>query len=131
MMLRLWSFFFNDPAPTEIYTLSLHDALPISRGHAARPAGGELRVRVPVPRRLDGIGGRRALQARRGLLHPGTAAARVLLRERRGAHAGGAVFAAADGEDRGGALAPGAGAPALHLGADRSDHRRRRGEPRP
>src|SRR5438876_8894381 len=25
-------FFFNDTAPTEIYTLSLHDALPISRG---------------------------------------------------------------------------------------------------
>src|SRR5712692_11377145 len=25
-------FFFNDPAPTEIYTLSLHDALPISQG---------------------------------------------------------------------------------------------------
>src|SRR5690348_18158954 len=24
-------FFFNDPAPTEIYTLSLHDALPILR----------------------------------------------------------------------------------------------------
>src|SRR5581483_4499125 len=24
-------FFFKDPAPTEIYTLSLHDALPISR----------------------------------------------------------------------------------------------------
>src|SRR5947209_11302646 len=23
-------FFFNDPSPTEIYTLSLHDALPIS-----------------------------------------------------------------------------------------------------
>src|SRR6266568_9599179 len=28
-------FFFNDTATTEIYTLSLHDALPISR--AARP----------------------------------------------------------------------------------------------
>src|SRR3712207_9537056 len=29
-------FFFNDTATTEIYTLSLHDALPISlRGHAA------------------------------------------------------------------------------------------------
>src|SRR5262249_61701098 len=27
----LFFFFFNDPAPTEIYTLSLHDALPISR----------------------------------------------------------------------------------------------------
>src|SRR5205814_10531271 len=26
------SFFFNDTAPTEIYTLSLHDALPISWG---------------------------------------------------------------------------------------------------
>src|SRR5260370_36975322 len=27
----LFLFFFNDPATTEIYTLSLHDALPISR----------------------------------------------------------------------------------------------------
>src|SRR2546427_9877095 len=26
-------FFFNDPATTEIYTFSLHDALPISREH--------------------------------------------------------------------------------------------------
>src|SRR5438477_5583841 len=26
-------FFFNDPATTEIYTLSLHDALPISNGN--------------------------------------------------------------------------------------------------
>src|SRR2546426_11917695 len=26
-------FFFNDPATTEIYTLSLHDALPISGVH--------------------------------------------------------------------------------------------------
>src|SRR5438093_13273660 len=36
-------FFFNDTAPTEIYTLSLHDALPICRKssssfHPARPA---------------------------------------------------------------------------------------------
>src|SRR2546427_6632464 len=31
-MVHLWSFFFfNDTATTEIYTLSLHDALPISR----------------------------------------------------------------------------------------------------
>src|SRR5438034_10504755 len=33
----LLSFFFNDPATTEIYTLSLHDALPISS--ARRPPG--------------------------------------------------------------------------------------------
>src|SRR5436190_12129184 len=26
------AFFFNDPATTQIYTLSLHDALPILRG---------------------------------------------------------------------------------------------------
>src|SRR5256885_6126377 len=31
-------FFFNDTATTEIYTLSLHDALPISRADAARAA---------------------------------------------------------------------------------------------
>src|SRR3712207_7863686 len=39
-------FFFNDPATTEIYTLSLHDALPILRVHdhlvgAGRGTGGE------------------------------------------------------------------------------------------
>src|SRR5713101_3561160 len=28
---RFWIFFFNDTATTEIYTLSLHDALPIYR----------------------------------------------------------------------------------------------------
>src|SRR5437763_6842384 len=32
-------FFFNDTATTEIYTLSLHDALPISRRHRPRPCG--------------------------------------------------------------------------------------------
>src|SRR6266540_7085520 len=31
-------FFFNDTATTEIYTLSLHDALPISQGAAAIPS---------------------------------------------------------------------------------------------
>src|SRR6266567_1989530 len=30
LILLLMLFFFNDPATTEIYTLSLHDALPIS-----------------------------------------------------------------------------------------------------
>src|SRR5216683_6378919 len=31
-------FFFNDTATTEIYTLSLHDALPISAPAPARPS---------------------------------------------------------------------------------------------
>src|SRR6266704_3979864 len=34
-LLNLLFFFFNDTATTEIYTLSLHDALPIS-GHGRR-----------------------------------------------------------------------------------------------
>src|SRR5437588_4665628 len=33
-------FFFNDPATTEIYTLSLHDALPISRSRKTREISG-------------------------------------------------------------------------------------------
>src|SRR5437588_11867312 len=31
LLVFFFSFFFNDTATTEIYTLSLHDALPISR----------------------------------------------------------------------------------------------------
>src|SRR6266496_6696157 len=31
-------FFFNDTATTEIYTLSLHDALPISCRHTSTPS---------------------------------------------------------------------------------------------
>src|SRR5256885_6157837 len=37
-------FFFNDPPTTEIYTLSLHDALPISHRRLGRPDTGELRA---------------------------------------------------------------------------------------
>src|SRR2546427_4573493 len=33
MLHSFFFFFFNDTATTEIYTLSLHDALPISTGH--------------------------------------------------------------------------------------------------
>src|SRR6266498_5746163 len=40
-------FFFNDPATTEIYTLSLHDALPICRYRTARPLAGTGAVRRP------------------------------------------------------------------------------------
>src|SRR5688572_32121382 len=36
MFILLLSFFFNDPATTEIYTLSLHDALPISLAEEGR-----------------------------------------------------------------------------------------------
>src|SRR3989449_4306343 len=41
LALLVFFFFFNDTATTEIYTLSLHDALPISGAayRADRPAG--------------------------------------------------------------------------------------------
>src|ERR1035437_1018128 len=35
-LVAMWFFFFNDTATTEIYTLSLHDALPISVGTEPR-----------------------------------------------------------------------------------------------
>src|SRR2546430_10437416 len=35
----MFFFFFNDTATTEIYTLSLHDALPISASSSISPTG--------------------------------------------------------------------------------------------
>src|SRR5256884_417913 len=43
-------FFFNDTATTEIYTLSLHDALPISRASGGAPGGPRDRAPARVPR---------------------------------------------------------------------------------
>src|SRR5712672_4773308 len=53
-MLYLFFFFFNDTATTEIYTLSLHDALPLQSGrtqalrrrfmHARQRPGGHARL---------------------------------------------------------------------------------------
>src|SRR5258708_28500517 len=43
--MRLWFlffFFFNDTATTEIYTLSLHDALPISAQNVNRVGGAKI-----------------------------------------------------------------------------------------
>src|SRR5438477_2331914 len=55
------SFFFNDTATTEIYTLSLHDALPIScrprlrrRVRRRRSRAGDSRVQADRPRRFRG-----------------------------------------------------------------------------
>src|SRR5207248_7876551 len=50
------SFFFHDPAPTEIYTLSLHDALPISVRYVPASSeteiGGDFYAALRVP---DGV----------------------------------------------------------------------------
>src|SRR3712207_8452208 len=55
-------FFFNDTATTEIYTLSLHDALPISTSSAASRASAAERATTTATispanaTRSDGIG---------------------------------------------------------------------------
>src|SRR2546429_3953649 len=49
-------FFFNDTATTEIYTLSLHDALPIS-GAPCRPSNPTRRPRRPRFRGRSGCRG--------------------------------------------------------------------------
>src|SRR2546422_6961194 len=46
-------FFFNDTATTEIYTLSLHDALPISQRQRNRFDDVELQVAKPTHRLED------------------------------------------------------------------------------
>src|SRR2546426_8707743 len=59
--MRYFFFFFNDTATTEIYTLSLHDALPILGGYRLRAPhpwesgqrrlhGGALTRGHPIPR---------------------------------------------------------------------------------
>src|SRR5690348_17378433 len=75
-MTVFYYFFFTDPAPTELYTLSLHDALPIcdldGQGAAgrARLGAGQGALRRPPPRALhaahDRVGRRPAGRARRG-----------------------------------------------------------------
>src|ERR1039457_3619812 len=58
--------FFNDTATTEIYTLSLHDALPIWSRHSPRPRAsrwvshrhGDSSWCTPSPLRLVFVGGR-------------------------------------------------------------------------
>src|SRR2546422_10664498 len=61
--LRIFFFFFNDTATTEIYTLSLHDALPIL-------------IALPTPRRplravVRDARGRPVQHVRQPLLPPG------------------------------------------------------------
>src|SRR5438445_9584004 len=99
----MFVFFFHDPAPTEIYTLSLHDALPISSsspatadetpadrrgrrkqlqlgrsgvGRDGGPSPGGARRRAAVRRAGRGDGGRRARRTAGGRADRGHAAGR-------------------------------------------------------
>src|SRR5688572_32336556 len=64
MSAYIYFFFFNDAATTEIYTLSLHDALPISSDVARSGAATRTRInsapstlRISTPPRLWRPGG--------------------------------------------------------------------------
>src|SRR5438034_3045743 len=65
------SFFFNDTAPAELYTLSLHDALPISMRRAfTQVKNGRPRpVLVEIPRDVLGEDVPEPLQYRRSEEH--------------------------------------------------------------
>src|SRR5258706_9958351 len=51
--LRLLFFFFNDTATTEIYTLSLHDALPISQTNNDAARAITAATEINIPNELD------------------------------------------------------------------------------
>src|SRR3712207_7863610 len=61
----IWCFFFNDTATTEIYTLSLHDALPISVSpFAPRRSRRRRDARRPAARRSRPRGSRARVRCR-------------------------------------------------------------------
>src|SRR3712207_9293471 len=74
---RVLCFFFNDTATTEIYTLSLHDALPISRLAGERVQGRDVLVRDH-----EAVAGQRREEA--GLEQAATEEHRVVARLGRG-----------------------------------------------
>src|SRR5256885_12933488 len=89
-LLLLIFFFFNDTATTEIYTLSLHDALPISLlpEHVGDDLGGELGVRRGVRpgggRDLEGgVPGHRSEEHTSELQSPCNLVCRLLLEKKK------------------------------------------------
>src|SRR5690242_21407235 len=57
-------FFFNDTAPTKIYTLSLHDALPILETHEPGNKVGRGQIACGPHTGADGVGDGGALRSR-------------------------------------------------------------------
>src|SRR3989440_12726043 len=86
LFLSYFFFFFNDPPPTEIYTLSLHDALPIfdegAREIHAAPV--QIMGSRALPRRRAGIGRRRTAPPRAPAREPQRQAIEVQVDHRRG-----------------------------------------------
>src|SRR2546427_13280346 len=80
-------FFFNDTATTEIYTLSLHDALPIclhgSVAGAVAPGPLERRPVCPKPGRRRGVGAIRSEEHTSELQSQSNLVCRLLLEKKK------------------------------------------------
>src|SRR2546430_16226876 len=77
-------FFFNDTATTEIYTLSLHDALPISPAVPARPSpAAPLRAARPFDRGRPRAAGSRSEEHTSELQSQSNLVCRLLLEKKK------------------------------------------------
>src|SRR5947208_11313352 len=77
-------FFFNDTATTEIYTLSLHDALPIwGRSDRRQAPGGATRWEHHGAERRSGAGERRSEEHTSELQSPDHLVCRLLLEKKK------------------------------------------------
>src|SRR5256885_16308079 len=72
-------FFFNDTATTEIYTLSLHDALPI----CCRPCSRRSRRSTPTPCSAPGCSSARSEEHTSELQSPCNLVCRLLLEKKK------------------------------------------------
>src|SRR5437762_12939619 len=83
--IRMSPFFFNDTATTEIYTLSLHDALPISATWLQGRGRRRPRVTIPVDIRTStaGTAGRRSEEHTSELQSPMYLVCRLLLEKKK------------------------------------------------
>src|SRR5437762_7918536 len=82
----LMSFFFTAPAPTEIYTLSLHDALPIWERRPGVQLDPERQERLGVGRRGDqnvGVADQRSEEHTSELQSPMYLVCRLLLEKKK------------------------------------------------
>src|SRR3712207_9443963 len=64
-VINMWNCFFNATATTEIYTLSLHDALPISNARAQRSSAARLSPYAPPTWTTTTASGPRPIVSRR------------------------------------------------------------------
>src|SRR2546430_4457916 len=83
----LFFFFFNDTATTEIYTLSLHDALPISRWHQTLAARDGSPHSQPLPGRGRDIQSRDRKSTRLNSSHSQISYAVFCLKKKKLTHA--------------------------------------------